>query len=207
MELPSGTLVSYLADSRGRRVSKSVDGVKVQGFLYQDKLNPVAELDGTSNVVARFVYGTKEHVPDFMLKDGQTYRLISDHLGSVRLVINSNTGTVAQRLDYDEYGNVLTDSSPGFQPFAYAGGLYDVDTGLVKFGARDYDAAVGRWIQSDPIGLNGGMNTYTFVGDNPVSLTDPEGLLAFVPAAQCAAGAIGGYLAAGDFNQKQNTSE
>ena len=150
--------------------------MKVQGFLYQDKLNPVAELDGASNIVARFVYGTKGHVPDFMLKDGQTYRLISDHLGSVRLVINSSTGTVAQRLDYDEYGNVLNDSNPGFQPFAYAGGLYDVDTGLVRFGARDYDAAVGRWIQSDPIGLNGGLNIYLYVSADPINYIDPLGL-------------------------------
>ena len=183
VELPDGTLVSYLADSKGRRVSKSVGGVKVQGFLYQDKLNPVAELDGASNIVARFVYGTKGHVPDFMLKDGQTYRLISDHLGSVRLVINSSTGTVAQRLDYDEYGNVLNDSNPGFQPFAYAGGFYDVDTGLVRFGARDYDAAVGRWIQSDPIGFQGGLDTYAYVGNNPVVYIDPWGLIQVKPGA------------------------
>ena len=100
---------------------------------------------------------------------------------------------------------MLNDSNPGFQPFAYAGGLYDVDTGLVRFGARDYDAAVGRWIQSDPIGLNGGMNTYTYVGDNPVFLIDPEGL--FLAAVQCAAGALGGYLAADAYIQKQNARE
>ena len=115
-----------------------------------------------------------------MLKDGQTYRLISDHLGSVRLVINSSTGTVAQRLDYDEYGNVLNDSNPGFQPFAYAGGLYDVDTGLVRFGARDYDATAGRWLQSDPIGVlgnySGTNHLYSYVDQNPINWYDPEGL-------------------------------
>jgi len=83
---------------------------------------------------------------------------------------------VAQRLDYDEYGVVINDSHPGFQPFAYAGGLYDVDTGLVRFGARDYDASVGRWLQSDPIGLNGGWNTYAYVRGNPISRIDPLGL-------------------------------
>ena len=128
-----------------------------------------------------------------MLKDGQTYRLISDHLGSVRLVINSSTGTVAQRLDYDEYGNVLNDSNPGFQPFAYAGGLYDVDTGLVRFGARDYDVAVGRWVQSDPIGLRGGLNTYAYVRGNPIMYVDPTGEIGLPGVA--IGGVIGGVSA------------
>ena len=50
-----------------------------------------------------------------------------------------------QEIDYDELGNVTNDTSPGLTPFGFAGGLYDKDTGLVRFGARDYDASVGRW--------------------------------------------------------------
>jgi hypothetical protein len=68
--------------------------------LYKDQLNLVAELDGAGNVVARFVYGTKLNVPDYIVKGGVTYRIISDHLGSVRLVVDSATGAVAQRMDY-----------------------------------------------------------------------------------------------------------
>jgi uncharacterized protein RhaS with RHS repeats len=78
------------------------------------------------------------------LDDRLTYRLLSDHLGSPRLVLNTGDGTVAQRIDYDEFGRVLTDTNPGFQPFGFAGGLYDRDTGLVRFGARDYDPLTGR---------------------------------------------------------------
>ena len=59
------------------------------------------------------------------------------------LVIDTATGTIAQRMDYDEFGNVTTDTNPGFQPFGFAGGIYDRDTGLVRFGARDYDPATG----------------------------------------------------------------
>ena len=75
---------------------------------------PVVELDGAGNVVARFVYSSKGHVPDYMIKGGVTYRLISDHLGSVRLVVNTADGSIAQRIDYDKYGIILSDTNPGF---------------------------------------------------------------------------------------------
>ena len=76
-----------------------------------------------------------------VLGDDTVYRFITDHLGSVRLVVNAATGEVVQRVDYDAFGRVLNDTDPGFQPFGFAGGLYDDDTGLVRFGARDYDQA------------------------------------------------------------------
>ncbi|MGL4550049.1 MAG: RHS repeat-associated core domain-containing protein, partial [Gemmataceae bacterium] len=97
--------------------------------------------------------------------------------GSVRLVVDAATGSVAQRIDYDEFGRVLVDTSPGFQPFGFAGGLYDRDTGLVRFGARDYDAEAGRWTAQDPIGFAGRQsNLYAYVNNNPVTFTDPSGL-------------------------------
>jgi len=71
---------------------------------------------------------------------------------------------------------VLRDSNPGFQPFGYAGGLYDTRTGLVRFGARDYDGQTGRWTAKDPIGFAGGdANLYGYVGQDPVNWTDPTG--------------------------------
>jgi len=175
--LPDGRVVGYVVDGQDRRVGKKVDGVLVQGFLYQDQLNPVAELDGSNNVVSRFVYGTKINVPDYVVKGGVTYRIISDHLGSVRLVVDVATGDVVQRIDYDEFGVVLLDTNPGFQPFGFAGGLYDVDTRLVRFGARDYDPDTGRWTAKDPIRLSGGdTNLYVAVRNDPINRIDPAGL-------------------------------
>jgi len=68
----------------------------------------------------------------------------------------ASTGAVAQRLDYDEYGVVIQDTNPGFQPFGFAGGITDTHTGLVRFGARDYDPVSGRWTSKDPILFAGG---------------------------------------------------
>ncbi|MFI5365600.1 MAG: RHS repeat domain-containing protein, partial [Candidatus Binatia bacterium] len=147
-----------------------------QGFLYDDQLRPVAELDGNGNVVSRFVYGEKPNVPEYMFR-GATYRLITDHLGSPRLVVNAADGMIVQRIDYDEFGNVLNDTNPGFQPFGFAGGLYDRDTKLVHFGARDYDPALGRWTVKDPIRFTGrDTNLYGYVLNDPVNLVDPFGL-------------------------------
>ena len=83
--------VEYVIDGRNRRIGKKINSTLVQGFLYQNQLNPVAELDGTGAVVSRFVYASKGNVPDYMLKGGVTYRIISDHLGSPRLVVNTTT--------------------------------------------------------------------------------------------------------------------
>jgi RHS repeat-associated protein len=175
--LPGGKTVEYLIDGKNRRVGKKVDGVPVQGFLYEGQLQVVAELDGANNVVSRFVYASKANVPDYMIKGATTYRIISDHLGSVRLVVNSQTGAVAQRLDYDEFGRVTREDGAGFQPFGFAGGLYDRDTKLVRFGARDYVAETGRWTAKDPIGVAGGLNIYAYVMNDPVNSIDPSGLV------------------------------
>jgi RHS repeat-associated protein len=116
-------------------------------------------------------------VPEYMIKAGVTYKIISDHLGSPRLVVNAQTGVIVQRMDYDEFGLISQDTNPGFQPFGFAGGLYDVDTGLTRFGARDYDAFTGRWTNKDPIRFAGGdANLYGYVLGDPVQFIDPAGL-------------------------------
>jgi RHS repeat-associated protein len=122
------------------------------------------------------VYGTGSTAPDYMVQGGVTYRIFPDHLGSPRLVVNMATGAIAQRIDYDEFGNVVNDTSPGLQPFGFAGGLYDQNTKLVRFGARDYNPSIGRWTSKDQILFDGGdTNLYGYVLNDPVNKTDPTG--------------------------------
>lgn len=112
-----------------------------------------------------------------MVRNGTTYRIVSDHLGSVRAVVDVQTGATVQRLEYDDFGAVLTDTNPGFQPFGFAGGMYDHATGLVRFGARDYDGFTGRWTARDPALYGGGQaNLYAYVSNDPINATDPTGL-------------------------------
>ena len=194
--LPGGMVIDYLIDGHNRRIGKQVDGVLVQGFLYQDQLNPVAELDGSGNVISRFVYADKPNVPAYMVKGDKTYRILSDHLGSPRLVIDTNTGNIAQRLDYDVWGKVLLDTNPGFQPFGFAGGMYDQHTGLVRFGARDYDPVTGRWTSKDPIRFDGGdTNLYGYVLHDPLNWIDQNGLApSWAAPAGAIMSAIGGHI-------------
>ena len=169
-----------MIDGEHRRIGKTVNGTLVQGFLYENQLEPVAELDGAGTLVSRFVYCGcgAGNIPQYMLKNGVTYRIISDHLGSPRLVVDVTTGAIAQRMDYDEFGTVILDTNPGFQPFGFAGGIYDRDTGLTQFGARDYDPETGRWTAKDLIRFKGGdANLYGYVQNDPVNGLDPNGLV------------------------------
>lgn len=140
-----------------------------------------------------------------MIKGGNTYRIISDNLGSPRLVIDVVTGLPAQLMEYDVWGNVVADTNPGFQPFGFAGGLYDLNTGLTRFGARDYDPETGRWTSKDPIQFSGGdTNLFRYVVNDPINNLDPEGLIipliagAARVAAGIVAGATGASVAGGD---------
>lgn len=67
-------------------------------------------------------------------------------------------------IDYDSFGNIINDTGPTFEvPFAFAGGLYDRDTGLIRSGYKDYDLDIGRWTAKDPILFAGGIQTYMVI--------------------------------------------
>jgi RHS repeat-associated protein len=116
------------------------------------------------------------NVPDYVIKNNTTYKVISDHLGSVRLIVNSVTNEIVQEINYDEYGNVLFDNNTGYQPFYFAGGFYELSTNLTRFGARDYDASIGRWTSKDPILFDAGQsNFWVYVDNDPINFIDPNG--------------------------------
>jgi RHS repeat-associated protein len=200
--LPNSDVITYVADPENRRVQKKLNGVVQKSWLYKDALRPIAELDAANNVVSRFVYALGKNVPDYMIKAGVKYRLVTDQVGSVRLVVNAATGAVAQRLDYDEFGIVTSDTAPGFQPFGFAGGLYDPDTGLVRFGARDYDALTGRWTAKDPLYFSSGdSNLFVYVNNDAVNATDPTGrktkpgpIIHHGQLVDCSDGDVDGYI-------------
>ena len=134
MGLPGGANITYVIDPQNRRIGKQKNGVMQYGLIYQNQLSPIAQTGPDGTIRSVFLYGERSNAPSGMLKDGKTYRVITDHLGSVRVVIDTATGEVKQQLSYDVWGNVTEDTNPNFQPFVFAGGLYDPDMGLPTIG-------------------------------------------------------------------------
>lgn len=191
-----GEWIEYLLDGLGRRVGrKHFVGYALsveQRWLYAgDRI--VAELDGYGTLTRQFVYATGRNVPDLMIAGSTVYRIITDDLGSVRVVLNLSTGTAEQIWEYDPWGKVqFVSGSPLLQPFGYAGGLYDSITTLVHFGAREYDPHTGRWLTRDPSLFNGGLNLYEYANDDPANYVDPDGRLP-LPVVTAIGGAIVGF--------------
>ena len=173
-----GNTIEYIIDGENHRVGKKVNGTVKAYWVYDGQGRIVAELNEDGSLRSRFVYASQANSPDYMIRGGVEYYYTKDHLGSVLSVMNISTGTRVQMMRYSDFGDVTSDTNPGFQPFGFAGGQYDPDTRLVRFGARDYDPSTGRWLSKDPI-LFGGRDTnlYGYVMNDPINLIDPSGLL------------------------------
>ena len=188
--LKAAGVITYDMDSSGRRIARKKGSEPAVGYIWDGSLKIIAQTDAAGAVTSRFVYADGINVPAYMIKGADKYTFVTDERGSVRLVLKSD-GTLAQKIDYDAWGNVTSDTSPGFQPFGFAGGLYDVDTKLVRFGARDYDALVGQWTAFDPIRFAGGTtHLYEYSSNDPVGVTDPNGLATYTCQRPLAAGDI-----------------
>ncbi|QDQ29169.1 hypothetical protein FNU76_00780 [Chitinimonas arctica] len=105
----------------------------------------------------------------------------TDHLGTARLITDATKRPI-WAWQGEPFGNTPPNEDPEGTGGAYAynprfpGQYYDKETGLYYNYHRDYDPALGRYAQSDPIGLQGGINTYAYVGSGPLSNVDPLGL-------------------------------
>ncbi|MGE5086952.1 MAG: RHS repeat domain-containing protein, partial [Bacillota bacterium] len=163
-KLTDGTQISYTINGENRRFAKSVNGVIQKYFEYDEGGRLVADANQNGTLNSVYVYATQGHSPDYMIRSGVEYSFLKDQLGSIVMVVNKSTGEIVQQISYDEFGRVLSDTSPGFTPFGFAGGIYDSDTKLVQFGVREYDAETGRWISKDPILFSGAdTNLYGYV--------------------------------------------
>jgi hypothetical protein len=105
-----GKEAAHTVDAIGRRIARAEDRVAMARWLYQDALRPAAEYDGQGSLRWQFVYATDRHVPDVAIDGaGQKYRLVTDQIGSLRLVIRGSDGVVVQRMRHDAWGRIEED--------------------------------------------------------------------------------------------------
>jgi len=170
--------VNYKYDGLGRRIEKEVTETAVTNvtqYIY-DNEDILLELDGSNNIIARYTHGPGIDEPLIMEKGGASFFYHADSLGSITELTDA-VGTVIQSYTYSSFGKIESQLDPNFiQPYAFTARELDVETGLYHYRSRYYDPSSGRFSQEDPIGFNGGINFYTYVGNNPLNFVDPEGL-------------------------------
>ena len=180
------TVASYTYEVGGRRITETHGDTTTD--VYFDSQGQVVEERQGGYVTKQYVWNT-DYVNDLLVQDtftaSTTFTTVyAQHDANFNITAMVNTsGAVQQRFVYSPYGvqTVLdgswavvsgaADSVYGFQ-----GGRYDAATGLIKFGARDYDPATGTWDEADPAGYVDGSDRFQFVRDDPYSKLDPTGL-------------------------------
>lgn len=126
--------------------------------------------------------------------DPQVYYYHLDQLGTPQAMTDANQAVV-WRADYEPFGQAaVTVQTVVNNPLRLPGQYYDTETGLHYNYYRDYDPTTGRYLQSDPIGLYGGLNAYLYANANPLNYTDPLGLN---PGVGCVAGSWAGPVGCG----------
>ena len=187
------TTSAYAYDAVGRRVSRTVDG-SVKTFVYNG-LDRIGTLDANAVLLSAVTFGSAIDEPLLAAQAGDSFSYHANHQGSIMAL--SSASTVATRYEYDAFGRTRQTNSGSVNFFQYTGREAEADD-LYYYRARFYEPGVGRFISSDPIGLLGGINTYAYVGGNPVSWRDPLGLWAGVDDAIFAGGgALAGIVGQG----------
>jgi RHS repeat-associated protein len=148
----------------------------------------IAELDGTNQLIARYLHGDEFDQTFARISYGEpgasapgvspeVHWLLTDHLNSVRLVLYES-GAVLDQIAYDAFGNIVAQLNPLLvNPILFASREFDAETSLYYNRARYLDPSTGRWTTQDPLGFAAGdANLYRYVGNNPVNMVDPSGL-------------------------------
>jgi|ERR1700674_382020 len=164
---------------QGERVQKTVGGTTTL-FAYDESGNLIGEYDSSGNPIEETV--RLADIPIAVLKPTGTYYVHTDQLNTPRQ-INDQSGNAVWAWNIATFGASTPNQDPtnsGTQ-FSYnprfPGQYFDSETGLYYNYYRDYDPRTGRYVESDPIGLQGGLNTYGYVEGNPISYFDPTGLV------------------------------
>lgn len=177
---------TFAYDHEGRRIRK-VAGSTTTNFLYNGPDIHAQYGASFTNPSAQFVHGLNWDDPILRLTGSGAGATPSyyhqDGLGSV-VAASSASGTIDGTQRFDAWGNKSA-SSGSIAVYGYTGREPDA-SGLIYYRARYYDPGMRRFTQRDPIGFEGGLNFYAYVGSNPVNFTDPSGLDVY----------IGGHVAA-----------
>jgi len=160
----------------GNRIKAVRNGV-VTKYVFDAAGNLLAEAN-SSNVITRYyIYGKGLTA----MVDAQTNALyVYHHDGTGHTVVLTNAAQqTVNTYAYDPYGRIMAQTEAVAQPFQYAGqfGVIAEGNNLYYMRARYYDANVGRFISEDPIGFQGRLNLYAYVGGNPMMAIDPSGKL------------------------------
>jgi RHS repeat-associated protein len=178
------TTTSFAINALGQRVSKGSSGGTTL-FAYDEQGHLIGEYSGTGGLIEETLW--LGDTPVATLRAGSAgsvdiYYVHTDHLNAPRRVTRSTDNTIVWVWNSDPYGLGFVDADPDGdgQTFIYnlrfPGQYYDAETGLTYNYNRDYDPGTGRYVESDPIGLKGGIDPYAYVGDNPLKFVDPSGL-------------------------------
>lgn len=185
------TIASYYYDPLGRRLSKTANGTTTYFFYTDEGLS--AETDHLGNIAQTYGYepgGLWGTSPLYTSYNGNYYYYLNDHIGAPRQLINKN-GVKSWEANYKAFGKTNITIETVRNNLRFPGQYLDVETGDYYNYNRTYDFSTGRYTRSDPIGMGGGVNVFSYVDGNPVSRVDPEGLAAVVfPVAAAIALAI-----------------
>ena len=176
--------VQYVYDAFGRRLVK-LPSAQGQTLYQYDTQNRMLEEKGfTASAVADYIYLDDGRLIATISPSAKSiYYVHSDRLGTPQLATN-NAQAVVWSTAYMPFGQTGTVSGAITQDMRLPGQYFDTETGWNQNGFRDYVPALGRYLESDPIGLDGGMNTYAYVNGNPVKNVDLMGLTSFLSRLQ-----------------------
>jgi len=174
VDLPGGNTASYKYDVLGRRIEKNVNGVMTQ-FLWDGNVL-LAEYGSTGNLLRNYFVGAGDLNPSIIAEGGQVYFYIKDHLDSPQKLVDEN-GDIKWAGEYSAFGEVTVSMNDVRNNFRFPGQYLDGETGFYYNVHRYYDAGIGRYLREDPIGLEGGINFFVYVQNNPLNQIDLLGKL------------------------------